>query len=136
MQIFLEEQFTRKMLIREVVAKGNFFFIAYDGDLPVGYIRIRENNNPPELEGVQTIEIARIYTVKEYIGKGVGKLLMQTALDLGHELSKEVAWLGVWDQNQRAIDFYTSWGFRKFAYHDFILGEEVQKDWLMKKELD
>ena len=40
---------------------------------------------------------------------------------------------GVWEKNYRAIEFYTKWGFEKFDDTDFLLGDEVQKDWLMKK---
>jgi ribosomal protein S18 acetylase RimI-like enzyme len=69
------------------------------------------------------------------IGKGVGKILMQSCLDVAKEKSKEVVWLGVWEKNQRAIDFYTKWGFEKFGETSFLLGTDVQCDWLMLKIL-
>ena len=50
-------------------------------------------------------------------------------------MNKQVIWLSVWEKNQRAIDFYNRWGFEKFADHTFILGNEVQNDWLLKKEI-
>ncbi|MGZ8525811.1 MAG: GNAT family N-acetyltransferase, partial [Chitinophagaceae bacterium] len=102
---------------------------------PVGYARIRENNNPPSLGTSNAIELARIYATAQSIGKGIGKVLMQKCIGIAKAGNRECIWLGVWEKNQRAIDFYKKWGFEKFADHDFILGNDVQKDWLMKKTI-
>lgn len=135
MDKFLQEQFTREMLIAEVDAPGNLFLLAYEGQRPVGYARLRDNNNPPELSGKNTLEIARIYAIKESIGKGVGSALMEECISEARKRGKEMVWLGVWQENKRAIAFYERWGFEIFASHDFILGNDVQKDWLMKRNL-
>lgn len=133
MDIFLNQTFTKEALMKEVGSDRNIFLLAYDGDKPVGYVRIRENNIPPQLGADKAIEIARIYTIKTSIGKGVGSALMQKCIDIAKEKNHHTVWLGVWEHNQRAIDFYTRWGFSKFSEHDFILGNDVQRDWLMKK---
>jgi len=133
MEMFMNEQFTKEALMKEVGEPGNIFLLAYDGDMPVGYVRMRENNNPPELNGAAAIEVARIYAVAAAIGKGVGKLLMQRCIDIARQNGKDIIWLGVWEQNQRAIEFYSKWGFEKFGTHVFLLGNDPQMDWLMKK---
>jgi diamine N-acetyltransferase len=133
MDKFMNEQFNRELLMAEVSAPGNVFIITEYMGQPAGYARLRENNNPPELDGLQTIEIARIYALKEMIGKGIGKTLMEKSLAIAKEKNKEVIWLGVWEKNYRAIEFYTKWGFKKFSQHPFIVGNDVQTDWLMKR---
>ena len=135
MDKFMNEQFTREALIKEVGAKDNIFLLAFDEEQPVGYARIRENNNPPSLGTTNAIEIARIYAATNTIGKGIGKALMQKCIEIAKTGNREIVWLGVWEKNKRAIEFYKKWGFEKFADHDFILGNDVQKDWLMKKTL-
>lgn len=135
MDKFLNEQFTREALIKEVSAKDNIFLLAYDRQEPVGYARLRENNNPPSLGSTNAIELARIYATSNSIGKGVGKVLMEKCIGLAETGKKDFIWLGVWEKNQRAIDFYIKWGFEKFADHDFVLGNDVQKDWLMKRRI-
>lgn len=135
MDKFLEESFSRKVLIEEVGAKDNIFLLAYDDDEPVGYVRMRENNIPPQLDNKNAMEIARIYATAGSIGKGVGKHLMQKCIDIAIEKKKELLWLGVWEHNRRAIDFYTKWGFEKFGTHIFMLGTDPQQDWLMRKQL-
>jgi ribosomal protein S18 acetylase RimI-like enzyme len=70
------------------------------------------------------------------IGKGVGKKLMQTSHEVAEQRKKQILWLAVWKENQRAIDFYEHWGFEIFGEQDFLLGDDLQKDWLMKKAIE
>ena len=135
MDKFMKEQFTRESLIKEVSEPGNIFLLAMNEEKPVGYVRMREGEKYPEFGDRDSLEIARIYVVNKFIGTGVGKLMMQKCISLAKEIKKDIIWLGVWEKNKRAISFYTKWGFEKFTEHPFLLGDEVQTDWLMKKEI-
>ena len=44
-------------------------------------------------------------------------------------------WLGVWEYNHAAQRFYGRNGFVKVGSHQFMVGSDVQIDFLMKKEL-
>ncbi len=135
MERFMNEVFTKKALLKEVGTEGNIFLLAYDEGEPVGYVRMRHSKKMPELNNADAIEIARIYATASSIGKGVGKALMERCIQIATEQNKDILWLGVWEHNQRAIDFYTKWGFEKFSTHIFKLGDDPQTDWLMKKNL-
>ena len=135
MDKFMSQQFTREKLIDEVSQPWHLFFLAFVHDEPVGYVKLRDGSVPPALLGRSCIEIARIYSVKRMLGKGVGKKIMQTCIDIGIEKRKQILWLGVWENNKTAIDFYTRWGFEKFGEQTFLLGDDLQTDWLMKKTL-
>ncbi len=135
MDQFMNEVFTKEELMKEVGARGNIFLLAYVDEEPAGYVRMREFNNPPSLRNTPSMEAARIYVVKGFIGTGVGAALMQRCIDISIELKKKLIWLGVWEKNYRAIAFYQKWGFEKFDESKFILGSDVQTDWLMKKKL-
>ncbi|MBI5858826.1 MAG: GNAT family N-acetyltransferase [Sphingobacteriales bacterium] len=135
MDKFMNETFTKEALMKEVGAAGNYFLLAYDEEIPVGYARMREGELRPEFDGKSSIEIARIYAVASAIGKGVGSTLIKKCIEIAGEMDKETIWLGVWEKNQRAIEFYGKWGFEKFGTHVFLLGNDPQTDWLMKKEL-
>jgi diamine N-acetyltransferase len=136
MDIFLNEQFTKGKLILEVGAPENTFLLAYKGPEVAGYVKLRDSKTPLQLKDVHAMEIARIYSMTHFIGKGVGKLLMQASIDYARQMQKQVLWLGVWQKNERAIEFYTRWGFEKFEETDFVLGNDIQRDWLMRKYLD
>jgi ribosomal protein S18 acetylase RimI-like enzyme len=135
MDKFLNEQFTKGKLMLEVGAAENIFLLAYFLDEIAGYVKLRNNKHPASLGNRNAMEIARLYAVKSMIGKGVGKALMLASIDIAKSEGREMLWLGVWERNQRAIDFYRKWGFEKFDETDFLLGDDVQRDWLMRKDL-
>ena len=135
MDVFMNEQFTREKLIREVGAAGHLFFLAELGDRIAGYAFLKDGNPIPELGIPEQIEIARFYAMPEFIGQGVGAFLMKHCINLAREMGKKVIWLGVWEHNARAIAFYQKFGYEKFGEHEFILGSDHQHDWMMKLEL-
>ena len=135
MDKFMNIQFAKEKLIGELSDADNIFFLAYQGDEVAGYLKLRDGQNPDQLQNLPAIEIVRIYSVTSMIGKGIGKLLMQKSIDEAIRRNKTVIWLGVWEKNHRAINFYTKWGFVKFGEHDFILGNDIQTDWLMKRHV-
>lgn len=135
MKKFLDEQFTKGRLMLEVGAPDNEFFLAYAGEQVAGYLKLRDAKVPDALKGILSLEVARLYVLKEFLGKRVGAFLMDAAIETAVEKGKQVLWLGVWEANGRAIAFYERYGFKKFGEWDFLLGDDMQRDWLMKKEL-
>ncbi len=133
MDKFMNESFSMEALVKEISMPEHVFLAAFMNDELVGYAKLTASANPPELGDTEAIEIGRIYADQKTIGRGVGKALMEKCLSLAREKNKQCVWLGVWEHNQRAISFYTKFGFEKFGEHDFILGNDVQTDWLMKK---
>jgi ribosomal protein S18 acetylase RimI-like enzyme len=132
MELFMNEQFTKERLMQEVEKGAGIFLLAYDADEAVGYARIRVDN---KLKHEDAVEVARIYALDKAIGKGVGKALMETCLQIANDMQMKAVWLGVWEKNERAIAFYRKWGFEKFGEHKFLLGTDLQTDCLMKKIL-
>ncbi|MBI2275325.1 MAG: GNAT family N-acetyltransferase [Bacteroidetes bacterium] len=134
MDKFMAEQFSKEQLVEEFSQAGHCFFLAWVDDIPAGYIFLK-NKSHQALGPVSAMEISRLYVRKPFIGKGIGKSLMQKAIAFAEQEQKEWIWLGVWEHNQPAIDFYTAFGYEKFSEHEFILGDDVQLDWLMKRSL-
>jgi ribosomal protein S18 acetylase RimI-like enzyme len=135
MDIFMNVQFTKGRLMLEVGHPENIFLLAYNNNEVAGYVKLRDSRLPKGLNSKNALEIARLYAMPDMIGKGVGKALMQKSIELALKKKKDVIWLGVWKENKKAIDFYTNWGFAIFGECDFVLGNDLQKDWLMKKIL-
>jgi len=132
MDKFLAEQFGKEYLMAQFSEKGNIFLLAYENQQPAGYVFMKESLHET-LDNENVIEISRLYARTSFIGKGIGKELMTAAIAEAGQLQKEYIWLGVWEHNRRAIDFYQKFGFEKFTEQDFILGNDVQRDWVMKK---
>ncbi|HRE51302.1 MAG TPA: GNAT family N-acetyltransferase [Flavitalea sp.] len=69
------------------------------------------------------------------VGKNIGQLLYKKALQIAREKKADYIWLGVWEQNQRAINFYTKNGFVPFGTHVFKPGDAEQTDIMMKLDV-
>jgi len=129
---FLTKQLGKAMLMDEVGAPGNNFYLAYlDGEV-AGYIKLKESDHP-QLPKEKSLEISRIYIYKSFIGKSVGTALLQAAIKFAKEINKEWVWLIAWKENKRAIGFYEANGFEIFAESEFLLGDDLQFDWVFKK---
>jgi ribosomal protein S18 acetylase RimI-like enzyme len=81
------------------------------------------------------MEIVRLYVLPESIGHGIGARLMQECIDTATSRGFETLWLGVWERNGRAIQFYQKWGFEEVGSHIFQLGSDAQTDLIMQKPL-
>lgn len=136
MRIFLDEQFTRGKLMLEVGRPEHTFFLVYAGKELAGYAKLKRGRPPKDSGVASAIEIARLYAARDHIGHGVGNILMQACITQAKDEKAEAVWLGVWEQNPRAIRFYERWGFQKFAEVDFLLGKDLQRDWLMIKKIE
>jgi diamine N-acetyltransferase len=137
MDKFMNEQFTHKALMKQVSEKEKIFFLAFGDGQPAGYAAMsEEDNKDPQIQKLEKpIELARIYVLAAALGKGIGKALMNHCIETALSKKKKTLWLGVWEKNKKAIDFYSNRGFEKFGLHTFLLGDDAQTDWLMKKEL-
>jgi ribosomal protein S18 acetylase RimI-like enzyme len=127
---YMSEQFSVPQLMQQVGVEGHIFLLAVSGTETVGYIFLKDGSGHDAPDS-NAIEISRLYVRNAYIGTGIGKILMDAAISTAKRLGRHTLWLGTWERNHRGIKFYQSFGFSKFGEHDFILGNDVQRDWLM-----
>ncbi|WP_084138456.1 GNAT family N-acetyltransferase [Chryseolinea serpens] len=134
-KLYVDKNFTTERLIQELEDPHAIFLIAQAGDTVAGYAKLRTQLNPDAPPDTVSIELERIYSDRDFLGKSVGKTLMQASIDLAKQRGCDTLWLGVWEFNPRAIAFYEKWGFEKFSSHPFLLGTDLQTDLLYKKKL-
>ncbi len=132
MAIFMEQQFTSEQLKAEMGKPGYLHLLASYNGAAAGYLFLKRHAHPL-LSQTAALEISRIYCLQAFQGKGVGKAMMEYTLQYVQENGLPTVWLGVWKENAKALAFYTSFGFRIFGETDFMLGNDLQKDWLMYK---
>jgi ribosomal protein S18 acetylase RimI-like enzyme len=132
---YLTDEMSYQKLYEELADNDNLFFLASVENELAGYAKVRDCKVPAGLEQNKPMEIERIYVLKDYQGKKVGAALMQCCMDNASSRGYDIAWLGVWGENYKAIDFYKRWGFETFGSHVFMLGDDEQTDILMKKNL-
>jgi diamine N-acetyltransferase len=136
MQKYLQEGFTVDKLTNELTNPNSEFYFALLDNKVVGYLKINFGQAQTELKDQKALEIERIYVLKEFHGKKVGQILYDKAFDIAKQTSADYLWLGVWEENPRAINFYKKNGFVEFDKHIFKLGNDEQTDIMMKLYLD
>ncbi len=132
---YLEAGFSSEKLSTELNNKDSQFYFASIGNRVIGYLKLNTGQAQTELKNSEALEIERIYVLNEFHGKKVGQLLYEKALEIAKTRNVPYVWLGVWEENPRAISFYKKYGFVEFDKHLFKLGDDEQTDILMKKDL-
>jgi len=136
MKEYLENGFSAEKIKSELTDKNaEFYFAELDGKV-IGYLKVNVGESQTEIKVKNALEIERIYVLKEFHGEKVGQILFDKALELAKEKNVENIWLGVWEENPRAIRFYKKNGFVEFDKHIFKLGNDEQTDIMMKLKLN
>ena len=135
MQKYLDENLSIEKLKTELENVNSEFYFAENNDEILGYLKLNFKDAQTEKLEENHFEIERIYVLKAFLGQKIGQILFDKAIEIGREKNLEYVWLGVWEENHRAIKFYGKNGFEIFGKHDFVLGEDVQTDLLMKMKI-
>lgn len=135
MTAYVERSFSAEKMRKELTTPGSTFYFLEAEDGPVGYLKVNVGDAQTEQLPGDTLEIERIYVEADRQGEGFGKALLDFALAEARRAGREAVWLGVWENNPKAIAFYERKGFVPFGAHDFTVGADVQTDILMRLEL-
>lgn len=135
MRNYLETGFSIDKITTELNDENTEFYFAKIENNVIGYLKLNFGGSQTELKGDKAIEIERIYVLKEYHGQKVGQILYDKAIEIAKKKNAEFIWLGVWEENPRAINFYKKNGFIEFDKHIFKLGDDEQTDIMMKLNL-
>lgn len=129
---YLETSYSLEKLTNELNNPFSEFYFACIHEQVVGYLKINTGTAQTEHKDLLAFEIERIYVDAAYLGKRVGQILFEKAIELAKEKKVSYVWLGVWEENHRALAFYKKNGFVPFDKHIFKLGKDAQTDIMMK----
>ena len=136
MEEYLNRAFDREKLRAELAYKSSMFFFLRSGGKPAGYLKVNEAPAQTDIHDPASLEIERIYVSGEFQGEGLGRYLMGQAIQIAVARKKKYVWLGVWEKNEKAIRFYKRNGFYQTGIHSFVMGEDIQTDYIMRKDLN
>jgi ribosomal protein S18 acetylase RimI-like enzyme len=150
LRLFIETAYSRQKLLDELSDPDASFWLLEIDSLPAGYImtRMKKADVPDSCtcgemipaachtESAETVfELERIYILTAHQGKGYGKLLMDKAVAMAEKAGFRKMRLGVWQKNSRAIAFYKREGFRIAGSKTFLVGNDLQHDWIMERDV-
>ncbi|MEX0986151.1 MAG: GNAT family N-acetyltransferase [Bacteroidales bacterium] len=135
MESYFARCFNEVVLREELKDPRSWFYFIDSQEGTAGYLKVNIGEAQTEMQEEDGFEVERIYVLKKYYGNGVGAALMEHAINLGRESGKKYLWLGVHEENYRALRFYEKFGLKAFDDHIFMMGKQPQRDVLLKVSL-
>ncbi len=132
---YLSRSYAPQKLVRELQdPESEFYFLYAKGEL-AGYLKLNTGMAQSEEQDPDSLEIERIYIDQDFQKQGLGQVLMDFSLQRAREQNKKRIWLGVWEKNFNAQKFYEKNGFSEFGAHEFVMGDDRQRDLMLEKAL-
>jgi len=135
MAAYLPTAFSPELQAAELADPNCLFWLVYDGHTPIGYVKLYAGPAPACIAQQNQLKIARLYLLQAWWGKAIGPELLRRCLQYAQENKFASVWLTVWSKNERALTLYWKFGFEIVGEEDFVLGQDVQLDYIMEKVL-
>jgi diamine N-acetyltransferase len=132
---YVSENFNAEHLRQELNNPEIFYFLLEANNEMAGYLKLQKNDQPDGYVLLNTMALHRLYIKESYRNKKLGGKLLDYAIQFAKQEGRSTIWLGVWNENNRAIRFYKNYGFEKFGNYQFVMGSIVSDDYLLKLNL-
>lgn len=113
------------------------FVVAERAGHLLGYVETRRPAPPPlpAIAAGPATEVVRLYVQRAQQRRGLGRRLLQAALDEATRRGDARAWLTAWNGNRRALAFYAALGWRDVGAVEYRLGDERHGNRVLVHEL-
>jgi ribosomal protein S18 acetylase RimI-like enzyme len=131
MESYTREAFGEAQQRRELETANIVTLLGEQNGEAIAYAQLRQT--PGSAYG--EVELARFYVDRAFHGSGIAQSLIKAVDVHARALGGTRLWLGVWERNLHAIAFYHKTGFVQCATQPFLLGSDLQTDWVMNRAL-
>ena len=135
MKAYMDSAYNLEKLKSEIENPNSRFYFLYKDNELAAYTKL----NLEEAQGKDlfenSLEVERIYVKSNFKRQGLGKVLIEKALEVSKENKVDRLWLGVWELNSSALSFYEEMGFRKYKTYQFVMGDGSQTNYIMVNNL-
>ena len=126
---YLERCFGDEFLQKEISDPNVEYYIVENNGENIGMMKLVLKKPVPDSNIENALYLEKVYFIKEWTGKGVGRKLIDYALQRAAELKRDCVWLTAMDTSAKPIEAYEKAGFTIHSYAN--LGDEFE---LMKVE--
>jgi GNAT superfamily N-acetyltransferase len=132
--LFLRGHYSEKLQAAEIADLNlDTLVAAHDSEL-IGFAQIRTGSTADGVPA-EAIELQRFYLDRLWHGSGLAGELMHQSIECARQRHAPYIWLGVWERNPRAIAFYEKSGFKRVGCKTFLVGNDLQHDLVLLREL-
>ena len=101
----------------------------------IAFAQLRRGKMSPGVHDPTAIELQRFYVDRSAHGTGLAQALMDRCLAYASDHGAGTLFLGVWEQNARALRFYAGRGFTEVGRQVFRMGDDEQQDLVLARSL-
>ena len=128
-EYMLDWMYNVQTLTEQVQTGHLYYMITLDG-IPKGFVGLE-----PNYPDVGTLRMHKLYVESSTHGKGLGKALLEKAIQIGKDLDVATINLNV-NRFNKAVDFYKSQGFEITKEENIDIGRGyLMEDYVMVLEL-
>lgn len=135
MDLHARQRYGTEKQLRELEDRSLTYLIAEVDGEAAGFAMIGAPRSETCEPFEKPIELFRFYIDKAWHGKGIAVPLMEACYDEARARGGRTICLNVWQKNPRAIRFYEKLGYRIEGTQPYILGNDLQTDWVMVREI-
>lgn len=132
---FINEQFSEEKIMREMQSAAFDFWVATCDENPIGVLKVAYDLPCPNAS-FSAPEINKLYIMRRFFKKGIGRSLMAFAEKALKEKGEKKVWLQVWAENEGAIEFYKKVGYEVIGDVWFWIEENKYPNQVLVKKLD
>ncbi len=105
---YLRKAFSREQMLEDITDPGVLLFLGFISNTLCAYIKLQPTPARQCTAGTNPIELLRLYVLAGWKDRGMGTALLDVGLKAARDKAYKSCWLKVWDENTKAIDFYTN----------------------------
>lgn len=132
---FYDKNYAVSNIKKELNDPENIFWIVFSDKLPVGFAKLRLNENHSNLKDNNFCKLQRLYILNDFIALKIGSQLQDIILQEANDLNYKTIWLTVYYKNTKGIKFYKKYGFKEIGSIDFYVGNTNYENLIFSKEL-
>lgn len=105
------EHFSTDAIARLLALPATVFIVAESAGHLIGFAQLTRGAKPPQGNAVDAVELARLYVLERFTGRGVGKRLLHESESRALSNDASMLWLTAWIGNRRGLAFYAAQGY-------------------------
>lgn len=120
---FVEEKYSATVLRMELQEMNNIFQLLYYNNKLAGFSKVILNFPHPNCNTANIAKLERIYLLKEFYSLHLGQQLLDFNIKMIKDKKQAGVWLFVWQENERAINFYKKNNFVVIGSFEYKISE-------------